>query len=55
MNRLTKILLSIFVITALAFVGDADYQDEIAQADRYTHNVCHGFHPDYDNRSPSCE
>lgn len=55
MNRLTKILLAITVITAFVFVGDVDYQNEIAQADSYTYNVCNGFHPDYDNRSPSCE
>jgi hypothetical protein len=55
MNRLTKIILGASIVIALAWVGNTDYEHAVQQADTYAYNVCHGYHPDYANRSPKCD
>jgi len=55
MNRLTKIVIGIALVTGLAMVGTDDYDHAVQQADTYTYNVCNGYHPDYANRRPSCD
>jgi len=55
MNNLIKITVGLLIITMVIFVSDADYQDQVNQAETYKYNVCHGYHPDYEGRKPQCD
>lgn len=55
MNLFFKAIAAVLIIGAFAFAGDADYQNEVEQARIYAHNVCSGYHPDYDQKNPDCQ
>ena len=42
-------------LTVLAFVGEGDYQAELAMSAQYDRMVCAGKWPDYEHRQPDCE
>lgn len=42
-----KIILGMVLFVLLGVVGQMDFQDEVAEADRYCSNVYQGQHPDY--------
>ena len=46
--------LALFVLVALGFAGEGDFQEEQAEAARYAERVCSGTHNDYLNLSPAC-
>ena len=51
-----KRVLALFAVLAiLAIVGTMDYQDELAEEQRYVTFVCAGTWPDYKNLKPECE
>ena len=43
------------VLVMLAIVGTMDYEDELAEEQRYVTFVCDGTWPDYKNLKPECE
>jgi len=55
MNRLRAILLTMIFIAVLGYIGETDYQDELADERRYIEFVCDGVWPDYRNLNPECE
>ena len=46
---------AIGIVVVLGLVGRMDYEDAVAQEQRYTDMVCAGAWPDYDNRNPECD
>lgn len=51
MKWLTALTLALMI----GIVGQMDYEDAKAQEQHYTHMVCSGAWPDYDNRNPECK
>lgn len=49
MKMIRLVLLMTVSLVALAIIGDADYQDEIAEQDFYCEQVLAGYWPDYKN------
>ena len=54
-NHMKSVLALFAVLAILAIVGTMDYQDELAEEQRYVTFVCDGTWPDYKNLKPECE
>ena len=46
--------LLLLIVLAFGYVGEADYQDAIAEEQRYIERVCGGTHSDYLSLGASC-
>jgi len=44
-----------FLVAAIGFTGEQDYQQAKDDADHYADMVCGGHWTDYENRQPECE
>ena len=52
--KIRYVLALLITVLLFGFVGDADYEDVLAEEAFYIEMVCEGKWPDYKNLEPSC-
>ena len=50
-----KWVLAAAMVVGYGLASQMDYEEAVAQEERYRHMVCEGYWPDYNQRQPECD